>query len=129
MSDVIAAMLTAIRNAQLVKRPVVKVPYAKVNAAILTIWERHKIVGKVEKTSKRNGRYLEVELRYRSDGSGALMSMKRVSKSSQRVYVGYHKLHWPRGTMVILSTPQGIMTGVEAKKQKVGGEVLCSFSA
>lgn len=128
MTDPISEMLSQIRNAQAVDKTEVIVSYSKVKAAIAKILKDQNYLQAVEKIS--NGfDQLKLTLYYNQEGQGAIESIKRVSKPGRRVYSDSR--HIPRILngfgIAILSTPKGIMTGDQAKKLKVGGEVICEI--
>jgi len=125
--DNIANMLTIIRNAQRVKHASVKVPYSKVNFGIAEVLKKEGMVGSIELKKRGEKARIIITLSYEDTGEAAIEDIQRVSTSGKRIYAGYRDTpggRWERG-LVILSTPQGIMTAREAKKQKVGGEILC----
>ena len=128
MTDPIADILNQIRNAQIIFHPEVKVPFSKLKYGIAKILEREKFVGKVDKTGKKTLKIIKINLKY-EDGKPAISSLKRISKPGQRVYVPVNKIRKVGGGygISIISTPKGLMTNREARKQKVGGEVLCEI--
>ena len=125
MTDPISDMLTRIRNASAVKKPEVRVPYSKMKLAIAKILNAEGYVAAVEKLSAGHGE-LRLELKY-EDGQSKIRDLHRVSKPGRRMYAGYGDL--PRVLsdrgIAIVSTSQGVMTNKEARKRKLGGEVLC----
>lgn len=127
MSDTIATMLTSIRNASAVKHESVLVPYSKVNFGILQILNKENWLGDIEIKKRGEKQWIAVILRYNEDGSRPINAIHRVSKPGKRIYRKWKEIlpvRQGQGT-VILSTPSGIITGKEARKQKTGGEVLC----
>ena len=135
MIDPIADMLTRIRNAQAVRKETVVMPMSKLKLNIAKILEREGWINKAE-VIKASGKKnegsqfdeLKLELKY-SGKTGAITSIKRISKPGLRVYTG--KLELPKVLnnlgIAIISTPSGLMTNKEAKKQGLGGEVLCEI--
>lgn len=125
--DLIANMLTIIRNAQLAKHATVKVPYSKVNFGIAETLKEKGWIKNLELKKRGEKSWIIVELSYESDGAPTIRDIQRISKLGKRMYAGYKKIpSIKQGTgLAIVSTPNGIMTGEEAKKQKVGGEILC----
>ena len=124
MTDPIADMLTRIRNAARVRKPTLAVPYSRVKFEIAKILEREGYLEAVAVDEAR--RFLDLRVHY--DGAQATMTnVHRLSKPGRRLYVGWQEI--PRVMsglgMTILSTSQGIMTGGEARKRKLGGELLC----
>jgi small subunit ribosomal protein S8 len=127
MSDTIAQVLTSIVNAQAARKPAVKVIYSKMNHSLLKVLAQHGFVGAIERAGKKEKKYLEVTLKYSEENkAGVIQSLRRVSKPGRRIYQGYHQLRWPQGVLMIISTPQGVMSALEAKKKKLGGEIICS---
>jgi len=126
MTDSIADMLSRIRNAQAVKKKTAIIPYSNLKWEILSAFEKYGFVGELNKFGRGAKKTIEVALKYTKDNSPKIINLKRVSKPSRRVYVGAKQI-WPlkrgSGTMII-STPKGIMTDKEAKKENTGGEVL-----
>ncbi len=139
MTDPIADMLTRIRNASAVKKPEVILPMSKIKLEIAKILEREGWTQKTEvlenkisrdkKNKSLNFAQLKIVLKYKKSGRPAITSLKRISKPGLRIYAGKDKL--PRVLnnlgMAIISTPQGLMTGKEAKKKGIGGEVICAI--
>ena len=125
--DNIANMLTIIRNAQRVKHASVKVPYSKVNFGIAEVLKKEGKVGGIELKKRGEKARIIITLAYEDTGEAVIEDIQRVSSSGKRVYAGYADIPGERQErgLTILSTPKGIMTGQEAKKQKVGGEILC----
>lgn len=128
MTDPISDMLTRIRNASLVKKQYVDVPASKVKFAIAKILEAENYVDKVEMVEELKRPMIRVHLKYQ-DRESVISSIKRVSKPGRRVYVKTD--HLPRVQsgfgIAILSTPNGLMTNKEAKKRRLGGEVICEI--
>jgi len=125
MTDPISDMLTRIRNASAVGKPEVRVPYSKMKLAIAKILADEGYVAATEKISAGHGE-LRLELKY-ADGKSAIHNLRRVSKPGRRLYFGHLEL--PRVLsdrgIAIVSTSRGVMTNKEARKRKLGGEVLC----
>lgn len=122
VSDPTGDMLARIKNALAVKKPSVTLPLSKVKKAIADVMVKN---GYLEKVEVKNGD-LKLYFRYK-DGKPTIRGVKRISKPSVRVYTGYRdvpSVKEGRG-ICVLSTPRGIMSGVEARKQHVGGEILC----
>ncbi|MFA4890613.1 MAG: 30S ribosomal protein S8 [Candidatus Paceibacterota bacterium] len=125
--DNIANMLTIIRNGQAVEKETVVIPYSKLKLEIAKILEKEKFIKSAEAQGKKNKKTIDVELAYEKDGSPAIKKIKRVSKSSQRIYMPLKKIfpvQYGKGIWII-STPKGMMTDKEARKEKVGGEIIC----
>lgn len=132
MTDPIADMLTRIRNAAAVRKGEVVLPFSNLKFRIGEILKREGYVAEVEKVPMKAGSSFEIRvvLKYDKSGSPALQYLKRVSKPGRRVFLGYRDVP-ARATggrgLVIISTPQGVMTTSEAKKEKLGGEIICEI--
>lgn len=127
MNDKISELLINIKNAYSVKHEGVVVEYTKLRESILL---KLKELSYIEdfKTSEVDAvkKNLKIKLAYDEKGKSKITDLKKISKLSQRIYSGYRKImpvKYGQGKM-ILSTPVGILTGEEAQKQKVGGEIL-----
>lgn len=132
--DPIADMLTIIRNGQLVKKEKVLIPFSKFKFEILKILQKEGFLEKVEKVKRKikKGKskskpFLEVTLKYDSEGKGAISEIKRISKPGQRIYLPYKRIKKVKDGfgIAIISTSKGLMSDKEARKKKVGGEVIC----
>lgn len=119
------SLLTQIKNAQQLNKPSLKVPYTTMDEAILNLLKEKKFISNVEKKGRSPRRILEITLAY-EHGEGKIQGFKFISKPSRRMYKKYTELYPVRNTygMSILSTSKGIMTHEEARKEKVGGQVL-----
>ena len=113
-------VLVKIKNAQRADKEVVKVQYSTMDMAIIELLAKHKYVDSVTKKGRAPKRIIEIKL------NGGLNDFKFISKPSRRLYFGYKDLHAVRQGygVSVLSTPKGILTNREARKEKVGGEVL-----
>lgn len=127
MTDPIADMLTRIRNGLRVRLPSVDVPYSKTKESIAKILASEGWVRDVHVVEDGEMRTVRVTLKYDEKGESKIRGIRRISKPGQRVYVGNEKLPKVLGGMgiAIVSTSSGIMTNRAARKQGVGGEVLC----
>lgn len=143
MTDPISDMLTRIRNALLMKKQDVVLPYSKLKASLATVLEKQGWLEKTETaeedlptlpTGRQAGqagkmKVLKLRLKYSADGEPRITGLKRVSKPGQRIYAKVTNI--PRVTYgtgaTILSTSKGIMTASEARKEKLGGEIICQI--
>lgn len=118
-------MLTRIRNAYMVRKGEVRIPYSNIKFAIAKILAQEGFVSAIDKVDAGHGE-IKVVLKYK-DGGSAITGIKRVSKPGLRSYSGYRELPRVRSDrgIAIVSTSQGVMTNKEARKRKLGGEVLC----
>ena len=127
LTDSIGDMLTRIRNASKVGDESVDIPASRVKAAIAQILKDEGYVAKVEALTKRNKKVIRLTLKYGKKKKGVISELRRISTPGKRIYIGKDKLPRVRsgfGTALI-STSKGIMTDSEARKQGVGGELLC----
>ncbi len=125
VTDPIGDMLARIANASRVQHTSVNIPLSRVKLSIAEALERNGYVTSIVKKGKKIKKYFMLSLVY-TDGEPKVHELKRVSKPSRRVYIGVQDImpiRQGRGAMV-LSTPCGILTGEEARKERVGGEVL-----
>ena len=126
MTDPIADMITRIRNGLLVQKEEVSLPSSKLRLNVLNILKSEGYVDTFEVTKEGPFKKIVVSLKY-DNKRPAISVIERVSKPGRRVYSGkadIPKILSGRG-MVIMSTPSGVMTGKEAKKKGIGGEILC----
>lgn len=125
MTDPITDMLNRIRNAHAVGKTEVLMPFSKLKNEIATLLLKEEFLADVKKMAKGKNKILKLSLRY-DDGLAAIEGSKRVSKPGQRIYVGVDAIKKVRGGfgVSIISTPKGLMTNDEARKAKLGGEVL-----
>lgn len=141
MVDPITDMLNRIRNAQAVGKATVKVPFSNLKYQIAKILEKNGFVEKVEKKGRKIKKIIEIFLKYEEEsaagrgvrpglpGPPVISGLKRISKPGQRIYLPYNKIKPVRGGygIAIISTSQGLMTDREARKNKLGGEVICEI--
>ncbi|MEN9558086.1 MAG: hypothetical protein RL141_455 [Candidatus Parcubacteria bacterium] len=126
MHDPISDFLTRIRNAQAARHDSLELPSSRVKLAMARILEREGYVGRVDERTDGGKRLLCVALKY--DGTEpAIRSLRRVSSPGRRVYRGATVLPRVLSDMgiAIISTSAGMMTNKEARRRKLGGEVLC----
>ena len=125
MTDVIADMLTRIRNAILAKHDKVEIPASNIKKAIADILLKEGYIKEVAIEEDGVQGKIVITLKY-VDKTSAIMGIKRISRPGLRVHVGYEEIPQVMGGLgiAILSTSKGIMTGKEAKANKQGGEVL-----
>lgn len=130
MSDPIADMLTRVRNAVMVGHPGVRMPSSKIKVAIVKILKSEGFINDYYVTNERPQPQLVIRLKYvgeRRNRRSVITGLKRVSKPGCRVYTRAPEIPWVRSGMgiAILSTPKGVLTGQQARRLGVGGEVLC----
>ena len=128
VTDPIADLLTRIRNAQSAKQEIVTVPASKIKIAISHILKEEGFIRNYKCIRDKKQGILKMALKYDHNGNGVIKDIKRVSKSSRRVFVGADEIPYVKngfGT-AILSTSKGVMADREARKLHVGGEIICS---
>lgn len=129
MTDPIAAMITQIHNAGAVRKETAVLPYSKLKMSILDVLAKAGFIKSASKKGKKVIKFIEVTLLYEADGSPKIRGVKRLSKSSKRVYLKSQDIRPVKngyGIMVV-STPKGVMSDEMARKEKVGGEALCTI--
>ncbi len=123
-TDPISDMLTRIRNAQIVKKNTVRIPFSRINGAILIILKEN---GFIEDVKIDEFVSIEATLSRDENGRAKIKHIERISKPGRRLYVGKDEI--PRVLndygIAILSTHKGLMTNKEARKIGIGGEIIC----
>ena len=127
-SDPIADMLTRIRNGMGARLPKVDIPGSKVKIEIARILKQEGYVANYRVANDNKKQILKVYLKYRPDRKPVITRLTRISKPSRRVYVDSHNIPKVIGGLgvCVLTTSRGVMTGQQARKTGVGGEVLCT---
>ena len=126
VSDAVSSLPVRLKNAQAVKKESTVAPYTAFLWEVAKVLERTGYVAKIDRRGKRIRRTLEVALAYDATGQGRIDGARRISRPSRRVYKKSKELFSPKQGMgvQVISTSQGIMTDREAKRAKLGGEVL-----
>lgn len=126
--DPISDMLNRIRNGQAVLKEQVEIPFSNLKYEIAKILQECGFIEKVEKKGKKTKRIIEITLKY-SHKIPAISGLKRISKSGQRIYKSFKKLRSVKSGygIEIISTSKGLMTDKEARRQKLGGEIICQI--
>ena len=129
MTDAIADMLTRIRNAIRAQHDTVEMLHSKIKAEIARILKREGYIADYVIEGGGAKKMLRVYLKYVGNHETAIRGLKRVSSPGRRDYATADKIPLCLGGMgvVVMSTSSGIMTGREAKKKKIGGEVICTI--
>jgi len=133
--DPIADFLTKIRNAILRHKPEVQDSYSNMKLAIAKILKDRGYITKVRKFSKEGKDFIKLTLAYDEEGRPFLHSLKRLSKPGRRLYVGWREIPKVKPLagykkelgIVILFTSRGVMTGEEARKRHLGGELVAEI--
>ncbi len=127
VNDPIGDMLARLHNAAVVRHPQVVMPASKMRVAIARILKDEGFVDRLEVTRDRVQPQLKVWLKYDEQRRPILSGARRVSKPGRRVYAGRRDIPWVQHGLgvAIVSTTKGVMTGSRAKKEGLGGEILC----
>ena len=128
VTDTISDMLTRIRNAIMVKHQIVQIPVNRMSIAIATILKEEGFIEGFEDYYYNERKYLLLSLKYTGKARKPVINqIKRISKPGLRIYTNSKKLPKILENLgiAIISTSQGVMTNLEAKKLGIGGEVLC----
>lgn len=127
ITDQVGDMLTRIRNAAIVRHDNVEMPLSKMKIAVLKILKEEGFINDFEVVKGKPERLIRVKLRYQDNNKSMISGMERVSKPGLRIYARHNEIPRVYGGVgvAILSTPSGVITGQQALKQGVGGEVIC----
>jgi small subunit ribosomal protein S8 len=127
ITDPIADMLARIRNAQTARHDYTDMPASRLKLAVAHVLKREGYVKDVETNKEGFRGTIRVHMAYSAKREPAISGLDRVSKPGLRVYTSHGEIPRVYGGLgiAILSTPQGVMTGKDARKKGVGGEVLC----
>ena len=126
VNDPVGDFIVRLANASAVNKEVVSVPFSNFKFAIAEKLKEVGYISAIEKKGKKVKKTIEVTLKYSESGMSAIQGVKRVSKPGRRLYRSVKEVHpvkYGHGTL-ILTTPKGIMTDTESRKNKVGGEAL-----
>ncbi len=128
MTDPIADLIIRIKNAQAVEHQTLDVPYSKLKYNFARILAEEGFIGQIERKLSKNKKFLRITLKYKNK-EPVIIEFKRISKPGRRAYAravevgGFGRGHSTK----IISTPKGLMTGREAQKKKLGGEVMAEI--
>jgi small subunit ribosomal protein S8 len=130
MSDPISDMLTRIRNAQMRLHPTVSMPSSKVKQEVARVLKEEGYIEDFKVLPEKPQAVLSITLKYVGDRRtrrSVITGLERVSKPGRRVYVGKKDIPWVLSGMgtAVVTTSRGIMTGQQARRLGVGGEVMC----
>jgi small subunit ribosomal protein S8 len=127
LTDPVADMLTRIRNAINARHQKVDIPASKLKLEIARILKEEGYVSNFKATEEEGHKILRIYLKYANNNEAVISQVNRVSRPGCRVYVRRTEIPRVLGGMGIniLTTPRGVMTGRQARKQGLGGELLC----
>jgi len=126
VGDPIGDFIIRLKNAGAVKHESVSIPHSKMKMAVAEVLKSEGFIKNVEKQGKKVRKTIYVELLYKKDGTPRITDVKRISKPGRRVYKATEEIfpvRYGKGILV-LSTPKGILTNAQARKECVGGEAL-----
>lgn len=127
LTDPVADFLTRIRNAHKARHQKMDVPASKLKAEIARILKEEGYIANVKPVDEEGLSLLRVYLKYGANNEAAIRDLKRISKPGCRVYLGKDEIRRVQGGLgiSIMTTPRGVMTGRQARREGVGGEILC----
>ncbi len=127
MTDPVADMLTRMRNANMALHPAVSMPSSKLKEQLATIFVSEGYIESYDVQTDGSHRSLELILRYGKDRDRVIKGLRRVSTPGRRIYAGASELPRVNGGLgvVVVSTSQGLLSDREARRRRLGGEILC----
>ena len=130
VTDPIADMLTRMRNGIRARFARVDMPSSRLKVELARVLKEEGYISNYKAAEEGKKRVLRVFLRYGANGQSVITTLDRVSRPGRRVYIGAREIPRVVGGMGvnILSTPRGIMAGKKARREGVGGEILCDIS-
>ena len=126
VTDPISDMLTRVRNALMLRKDSVEVPHSKIKREVSRVLKENGYIADFYEVSDDKFKKIKLVLKYH-EGRSVIQGLKRVSKPGRRVYVGKEEIPRVMGGMgvAVVSASRGIVTGHQARRLKVGGELLC----
>jgi len=128
--DPIADMISSINNALAVKKKQIALyPYSNFKYSILELLKKEGLIENLDKKGRLSLRKIIVDLKYGTDGEPVITKIKKVSKQGQRIFSTHNELKPVKSGhgIAVVSTSKGLMTNNEARKAKIGGEVICEI--
>ncbi len=127
LTDPVADFLTRIRNAHGARHQKLDVPASRLKAEIARILKEEGYIANFKPVEENGQNVLRVYLKYGANNEAAIRDLQRVSRPGCRVYVGKDEIRRVQGGLgiSIMTTPKGVMTGRQARREGVGGEILC----
>ncbi|MFZ3054742.1 MAG: 30S ribosomal protein S8 [Minisyncoccales bacterium] len=128
--DPIADMISSINNALAVKKKQIALyPYSNFKYSILELLKKEGLIENLDKKGRLSLRKIIVDLKYNTEGEPVITKIKKVSKQGQRIYSTHNELKPVKSGhgIAVVSTSKGLMTNKEARKAKIGGEVICEI--
>jgi small subunit ribosomal protein S8 len=127
LTDPVADFLTRIRNAHRARHQKLDVPASRLKAEIARILKEEGYIANFKPVEEEGQQLLRVYLKYGPNNEAVIRDLKRISKPGCRVYLGRDEIRRVQGGLgiSIMTTPKGVMTGRQARREGVGGEILC----
>lgn len=127
LTDPVADFLTRIRNSIRARHQKLDIPASKLKAEIARILKDEGYIANYKATEENGQKVIRVYLKYGTNNEAAIRDLQRVSRPGCRVYVGRDEIRRVQGGLgiSIMTTPKGVMTGRQARREGVGGEILC----
>ena len=127
VSDPISDLLTRLRNATMVSKSNIEIPHSKFKFQLATLLKDEGYVSDVKVEGDGTKKVINIELKYSDEGASVISGMNRLSKPGNRVYSSFDNLPRNNGGLgtVIVSTSRGLLSDSEARKRKLGGELIC----
>ena len=126
-TDPISDLLTRLRNASMVSKHSIEVPHSKYKFELAKLLKEEGYVLDVKTSGEGSKKVINIELKYSEEGKSVISGMNRLSKPGKRVYSSFDKLPRNNGGLgtIIVSTSRGLLSDSEARKRKLGGEIIC----
>lgn len=129
MMDTIADLLTRLRNANLIRSESIEIPASNMKLSILEILKEEGYIGGFKRMDDNKQGIIKIDMKYSPKGEHVIHELHRVSRPSRRVYVKAKDIETACNGLgvTIVSTSQGLMTGHEARRRNIGGEIVCEI--
>ena len=127
VTDPISDLLTRLRNASMVSKPSVSIPHSNFKFELAKLLKNEGYVSDVKISGEGVEKLIDIDMKYSDEGMSVISGMNRLSKPGQRVYSSFDKLPRNNGGLgtVVVSTSRGLLSDSEARKRKLGGELIC----
>ena len=127
VTDPISDLLTRIRNASMVSKPSVSIPHSNFKFDLAKLLKNEGYISDVKISGDGAQKSIDIDMKYSEEGTSVISGMKRLTKPGQRVYSSFDKLPRNNGGLgtVVVSTSRGLLSDSEARKRKLGGELIC----
>jgi len=127
VSDPISDLLTRLRNASMVSKSNIEIPHSKFKFQLATLLKDEGYLSDVKIEGDGTKKIINIDLKYSDEGASVIAGMNRLSKPGNRVYSSFDNLPRNNGGLgtVVVSTSRGLLSDSEARKRKLGGELIC----